>query len=215
MLYFLLIPFFLLLIVFIPGKIQINVNYDLDSGQNVHLLKFCLFFRLFRLKIKLPCLDIFILPLIENIKKGMNIIILKIWPGKGQLEIKKELDLKFFKKKQKKRKKKKLSLQQQRLILKKLKIINEHFSCQIDYGLGNPAFTGFSHGVIWILLQQFVQKLSREILMTSVPELRVTPVFDNTLVKVEFEGIFIIYPGNIIITGFKIASSYLKGGFSY
>jgi hypothetical protein len=72
-------------------------------------------------------------------------------------------------------------------------------------GLGDPAYTGIASGTIWGL-KGFIYRIFRSNIgsMLKPPEFSVVPCFNDTCFKLDFNCIFDLRIGHIIIAGLQI-----------
>lgn len=91
-----------------------------------------------------------------------------------------------------------------RIIFDNLKIYCKSFYWRTEYGMSNPAITGISNGLFWILKGIIVQVISIILNFNNPPELYVKPDFDEEKFSTYFSGIFSLHLGNIILTTMKI-----------
>lgn len=78
-------------------------------------------------------------------------------------------------------------------------------SWKTTIGLGDPAFTGMATGAVWSL-KGFVYRVFRSNVgyMLKPPEFSVVPCFNDTCFKLDFNCIFDMRIGHIIIAGIQI-----------
>jgi len=92
-------------------------------------------------------------------------------------------------------------------ILKKLNIRWEYFNLESDYGLGDPAYTAISYGIIWSILGTFITAFD-----IKEPLVKLNPDCNKKVLTLNIESIFSIYIGNIIHTAIFILKEEIFNG---
>lgn len=90
-----------------------------------------------------------------------------------------------------------------RRLLKSIRCHN--LSWTTSFGLGDPAYTGMVTGMLWGI-KGFIFRVFRSNVgaMLKPPEFSVVPCFNDTCFKLDFNCIFDLRIGHIIITGLQI-----------
>lgn len=209
MLLILLISFFVLLIIFsLPLKIEFM--YIRENENDELEINLFLIIKGLGLRINIPYFQNYLLPFFIEIRAEINNFLLKLWPGNIELEEEITLnDITFNK--FKRLLKIIFDHQQISIIFSGLNLKCNQFCWQTDFGLGDPAYTAITNGLIYSIKGIILTVLCQKVCKLKNPVIKVNPDFYQKKFKTELKGIFSLYLGNIIFTGLNLLIYRLKG----
>jgi len=208
---FLLIPFLFVIIIFLPLKFRIK--YFHQNNEDEFEFTILLFNKITAVKIKIPFFKQKSTPPMTKIRAEIYSFLLKLKPGKNKIIIKKEIKInkeniqKFDE--LMKHNLKKITIHDFKLVFSTLNLKCNYFYWKTNFGFNNPAFTGFSNGIIWNLKYIFGYYLKKICRVENI-NFEVYPNFNEKLLNINLKGIFSLYFGNIILTVIKLFLYHLK-----
>lgn len=211
--YFILLVLFLFLlfIFFIP--IEIKIIYKNDTDSDNLLIEINIFYKIHGLRIKIPYIQTKLIPFLLEIHGEISTLVSRIFPVRGKKELEKELKIESIEIKYIKKMINIIMDTRIRSILKStLKIKCNFLQTNLKFGFNNPAYTGINYGVLTAIINFILTQISKGIWIIEDSEINILPDFNNKVFKLNFEGIFTLYLGNIILTGIKIIIYNFKGG---
>ena len=207
--YFVIFLIVFALIYFMP--IKINIKTIKKNEDDVLIIRPSLLYGIINLKFEFPYLNL----VIENLKPKLEY--------DAQLETNKSGNVL-------KKKEKKFSIEDFKKLYKyylknkefftlyytfmKSKYKVRDFNLIVRFGTDDVALTAYLYGVAWIALGSLLSFASN-IFNMEFEKIKIEPVFDKTIFKMEFNCIIMWKMGHIINTGIKIAWVMLKRKLAY
>ncbi|MFW6409983.1 MAG: DUF2953 domain-containing protein [Halanaerobiales bacterium] len=208
MLPFLLIPFFLCLLLFIPVTFRI---YYLRNEQDGFLeLDIYFVFRIFGFRIKVPEIKNNLIPIITEIQTQIENLVFDIRPIK--LELEKEINLN---QKMLERLNKIITglmdKNQIKILVNSLNPECKIFNLQIIYGISNSMVTAVTYGFLGSIIGSTITLMERIFSPFMKREIELVPEYNKNKLEIDFESIFSLTLGNIILTVIKLLFYRLGG----
>lgn len=200
-----------LIIFFLP--LEIKIDYKRHADDDSFKLDVYPLLRLLGIRIKIPLIQSSLLKLVTKFWVKIDSLIFKIWPGHRGISLEKELNWQQLKlDKLKKVVGSAFDFKLSDLIFKTLKIKSRRMWWEIEFGWVDPALTGISNGLIWAILGMLLRSLELKLDFVEEPVISVKPNFKQKILLLQFNGIFSVLIGNIILTVIRVMIYKLKGG---
>jgi len=88
----------------------------------------------------------------------------------------------------------------------------EKYRWETKIGVGEPMETGVLVGIAWSIKSSILGIVSKFVRLRGKPFVNINPDFDHELFQTHFECIVRFRVGNVILTGIRILTKYVKGG---
>lgn len=209
----LLISLFFIILSF---PLTVIIRYRRERENDDFTLDIHIFFNLFKIRIKIPFLQNSFIRFFSEIFAEVDLILNKIRVWKEPVEMEKEVKWKNIELKRLKKISKYISDKEQaKIIFSSLNIRCKEVAWRTEFGLPDPALTGFTTGFIWSIKGIILFFLNEVICPIAGERLKfmVKPDFYHKRFETDFKGIFSFNTGNIILTVIRIVLYKIKGGY--